>query len=108
MTNSTAEYHERDLRNVLSKLQKTGYCASGKKTELFSNELTWLGYHMNKNGVKPMNDKTEAITRSEAPKNVKELKSFLGSIQHLFKIIKNLSKKTDRMRRLFKKGIRWE
>ena len=43
-----------------------------------------------------------------APKNAKELKSFLGSIQHLAKVINNLSKKTDRMRRLLKKETRWE
>ena len=38
----------------------------------------------------------------------KELKSFLGSIQHLSKFKNNLSKKTDRMRQLLKKETRWE
>ena len=39
---------------------------------------------------------------------MKELKSFLGSIQHLSKFINNLSKKTDRIRQLLKKEVKWD
>ena len=108
VTNGSIEEHEKEVREVLMKFKNAGYRASKKKTELFKKELTWLGYFINQNGVKPIRDKTEAITKLAAPKNVKELKSFLGSIQHLSKFINNLSKKTDRMRRLLKKDIRWE
>ena len=108
VTNGDIEDHEKELREVLSKLQDAGYRASEKKTELFKKELTWLGYFINQNGVKPIKDKTEAITKLEAPKNVKELKSFLGSIQHLSKFINNLSKKTDEMRKLLRKDTKWE
>ena len=103
VTNGSIEEHKKEAREVLMKLQNAGYRASEKKTELFKKELTWLGYFINQNGVKPIRDKTEAITKLAAPKNVKELKSFLGSIQHLSKFISNLSKKTDRMRKLLKK-----
>ena len=108
VTNGSIDDHEKELREVLKKLQNAGYRASEKKTELFKKELTWLGYFINQNGVKPIKDKTEAITKLAAPKNVKELKSFLGSIQHLSKFINNLSKKTDRMRRLLKKDVKWD
>ena len=107
VTNGSIEDHEKEVREVLTKLQNAGYRASKKKTELFKKELTCLGYHINQNGVKPIKDKTEAITKMEAPKSVKELKYFLCSIQHLWKFIKNLSKKTDRKRRLLKKDVKW-
>ena len=103
VTNGTIDEHEREVREVLTKLQNAGYTASERKTELFKQEITWLGYHINQSGVKPIKDKTEALTKLKAPKNSKELKSFLGSMQHLSKFINNLSKKTDRMRRLLKK-----
>ena len=80
VTNGTIDEHEREVREVLNKLQNAGYTASEKKTELLKQKLTWLGYHINQNGVKPMKDKTEAITKQSAPKNAKELKFFLGSI----------------------------
>ena len=85
VTNGTTDEHERELRDILSKIQEAGYRASEKKTELFKKGLTWLRYHINQNGVKPIKDKTEAKTKFKAPTNTKELKSFLGSIQHLSK-----------------------
>ena len=108
VTNGSIEEHEKEVREVLMKLQNACYRASEKKTELFKKELTWLGYFINQDGVKPIRDKTEATTKLTAPNNVKELNSFLCSIQHLSKFINNLSKKTDRMRRLLKKDVRWE
>ena len=108
VTNGTIEEHERELREVLTKLQEAGYRASERKTELFKKDLTWLGYLINQSGVKPIQDKTDAITKLKAPTNTKELKSFLGSIQHLSKFLNNLSKKTDRMRKLLKKDVKWE
>ena len=108
VTNRTIEEHERELREVLTKLQEAGYRASERKTELFKKELTWLGYLINQNGVKPIQDKADAITKLKAPTNTKELKSFLGSIQHLSKFLNNLSKKTDRMQKLLKKDVKCE
>ena len=58
--------------------------------------------------MKPVRDKTEAVTKIQAPKIMEELTSFPGSIQHLSKGINKFSKKTDRMRRLIKKGVNWE
>ena len=92
VTNGSIEDHEKEVREVLIKLQNAGYRDSEKKTELFKKELTWLGYLINQNGVKPITDKTEAMTKLAARKNVKELKSFLGPKQHLSKFINNLSK----------------
>ena len=94
------EQHECELlsititceREILSKLRDAGYSASEKETELFKRKLEWLGYLLNQSGVKPVRDKTEAITKLQAPNNAKEPKSFLGSIQHLSKFINTLSK----------------
>ena len=74
VTDGNIEDHEREVREVLTKLQNVGYRASEKKTELFKRELTWLGYYINKDSVKPIKDKTEAITKLEAPKNQKKKK----------------------------------
>ena len=77
VTNGSIDEHERELREVLNNLQTAGYRASEKITEIFKQDLTWLGCHINQIGVKPIKDKTEAITKLAAPKNAKEL-IFLG------------------------------
>ena len=74
VTNGTPEYQERELREILFKLQKAGYRASEKKTDLFKKEITWLGYHINQNRVKPMKDKIETITKLEARKRTKSIR----------------------------------
>ena len=63
VTKETVDEHEKELREVLEKLQTAGYRASTTKTELFVNEITWLGYQINQWGVKPIVDKTDAIKR---------------------------------------------
>ena len=78
VTNGNIEDYEKEVREVLTNLQNAGNRASERKTELFKKEPTWLGYHINQNGVKSIKDKTEAITKLKAPKKVKELKSFLA------------------------------
>ena len=108
LTNGSIKDHNREVRAVLTKLQDAGDRASERKTELFKRELTWLGYYINRECVKPIKDKTDAITKLEAPRNGKELKSFLGLIQHLSKFINNLSMKTNKMRELLKKDVSWE
>ena len=47
LNNGTIDEHERELREVLNKLQNAEYRTSEKKTELFKQELIWLGYHIN-------------------------------------------------------------
>ena len=79
-----------------------------KKTAFFQKK-EWLGHIINENGIKPTQDNVKALTKIEAPKNQKQLKSFLGAIkQHLTKYIKNLSSKTDNMRKLLRKETKWD
>ena len=42
------------------------------------------------------------------PTNTKTLKTFLGAIQYCAKFLPNLSEKTDNMRRIPKKGTKWD
>ena len=69
--NGSFEDHEREVRDVLTKLQNAENRASEGKTELFKKEPTWLGCYINQECVKPIEDKTESITKLEPPKNVK-------------------------------------
>ena len=54
VTNGTIDDHEQEIREVLTKLQNAGYRASERKTKLFKQEITWLGYHIDQKGVKPI------------------------------------------------------
>ena len=46
------------------------------------DEVEYLGYILTRNGIKPMPEKISAILVIEPPRNVKELRRFLGMVQY--------------------------
>ena len=66
-----------------------------------------MGHNNDQQGIPSLQDKLEAITKLNRPKNEKELKSFLGAIQYLSKYIENLYANTDILRKLLKKQDEW-
>ena len=94
----------------MNKLEKAGYRASKRKTDFFMDRtnLKWLGHEMDKNGIKPNEEKVEAFLKLNPPENTKELKSFLGAIQYMVKFLPKLSQRTDRLRKLLKKKEKWK
>ena len=91
---------------MLYNLEKAGYRASKRKSEFFLKRTKWLGHETDKNGIKPNEEKVEAIQKLKSLNNTKELK-FLGAIQYLAKFLPKLSEKTDRLRKLLKKNEPW-
>ena len=67
-------------------------------------ETDWLGYHISQSGFLPLESKTAAILTLEAPKTLKKLRSFLGSVQYIGKFIPNLAQKSHPLRPLLKKS----
>ena len=75
-----------------------------EKMRVFRKKAEWIGHKIDQNGIQPLQDKLEAITKIEIPKNEKELTSFLGAIQYLPKYVENLSAQTDILTKLLKKN----
>ena len=66
-----------------------------------------MGHEIDESGIKPNEEKVEAIQKLKSPNNTKVLKSFLGAIHYLAKFLPKLSEKTDRLRKLLKKNEPW-
>ena len=107
VTRGNKQDHEEKLFDILNQLEKAGYRASKRKSEFFMNRKKWLGHEIDENGIKPNEEKIEAIQKLNPPKNTKELKSFLGAIQYMAKFLPKLSEQTDRLRKLLKKNEPW-
>ena len=61
-------------------------------------------FTFSQSGVKPIESKTAAFAEIRAPKTLKQLRSFLGSVHHLSKFIPNLAKICHPLRPLLKKN----
>ena len=96
--------HEKKLFDVLKKkLQDAGHRASERKSEFFQKKTERLGHEIDDAGIKPNTKKMRGIIELKHPENQKQLKSFLGAIQYLAKLIPKLSERTEKLRRILKK-----
>ena len=91
ITKGTIEKHEVEIDKTLNRLYDENLAISLHKCEFCLIEITWLGYKINAEGIKPTKRKTDAIIQLENPKTLKQLRSFLGSIHHLIKFIPKLA-----------------
>ena len=74
------------------------------KCEFFKTEAHWLGHKLSPSGTTQKKTKTE--TKIEPAKMLKQLRSFMGSINHLSKFVSNAASLTDKLRPLYMKKKR--
>lgn len=93
--------------NVLERLMSFNVKVNWEKCQWFVNKVTYLGHVITPEGIKPNTEKIKAILEAPIPKNVSELKSFLGMIMFYSKFLKNLCVKLRPLYELLKKDKEW-
>lgn len=72
--------HREHLRTVLSRLDEYGITINPSKCVFGKNEVNFLGFTVNSEGIKPPTEKVKAISEYPKPKTVEELRRFLGML----------------------------
>ena len=70
--------------------------------------IHFAGHIISDKGIRPDDEKYAAIKRFPSPKDVKDLRSFLGLATQLGSFIPDLAHITNELRPLLKKGIAWQ
>ena len=76
-----------------------------KKSEFSLEEITFLGFHISKNGIKPTETRCREVLEFRKPESVTEVKSFLGMVQFSASFIPDLATLSEPLRRLTRDGV---
>ena len=101
----TAEEHAEHLRIVLEKLRQNQLYAKFSKCEFWLEKVAFLGHVLTTEGVAVDPAKIEAVIEWQQPKNVTDIRSFLGLARYYRRFIKNFSKIAKPMTELLKNGV---
>ncbi|KAL5744255.1 hypothetical protein ACOSQ2_027371 [Xanthoceras sorbifolium] len=104
----TAAEHDRHLRIVLQILREKKLYAKLSKCEFWLNEIAFLGHVISADGIKADPKKIEAVMEWKPPRNVSEIRSFLGLAGYYRRFVKGFSSIATPLTKLLHKNVRYE
>ena len=107
MSGKTKEEHLVNLRKVLQNLQNHGIRAKKAQCTFLQTSVQYLGHMIDADGLHATDAKVDAIVHASSPKNVAELRSFLGLLNYYGRFIPNLSSLLHPLNSLFRHNTTW-
>lgn len=108
VTGKTEEEHLSTLGEVLTRLQSAGLHLKKEKCKFLCESVTYLGHRIDANGLSPLPEKVAAVRDAPVPKNVAELKSYLGLLSYYSRFLSNLSTVLAPLYRLLRQSTSWQ
>jgi hypothetical protein len=99
--------HDEILREVLETANKNNVTFNKNKIQFKINSVKYMGHVISDKGLLPDPKKVIAITQMPQPQCKKEVKRFLGMINHLSIFIPNVSQINAPLRELVKHDVLW-
>ena len=100
--------HLKHLDYILGKLREHGFSVKAEKTQLIKDEIQFLGFVISEQGIRPNRQKIEAILDIPAPRNIRQLRRFLGICQYQARFLINYAREVQPLRELLKKEKKWK
>lgn len=103
----TLEEHLQHCQAVFDKLRKHHLKLKLKKCSFLQTETKYLGFVITQNGIKPDQQKVDAIRSLPKPTTVKQIRSFLGLANYYRRFVPNFSKIAEPLVNLTKKYAKY-
>jgi hypothetical protein len=104
----TFDEHLQHLGIVLRRLGAAGLKLNPEKCEFMKKRLHFLGHVISEDGLGPDPAKVDKVRTYPTPKNVRNLRGFLGLASYYRRFVKDFSRKAAPLYYLTKKGVNYE
>ena len=103
-----AQEHEQHLKTVLQTLMEKKLYAKLSKCDFWLKEVSFLSYIVSAEGIRVDPTKIEVVMNWKPPRNVIEVKSFLGLAGYYRRFVRGFSVIASPLTKLLRKGIKFE
>ena len=103
-----AQDHEQHSRMVLQILRKKKLFYKLSKCEFWLKEVSFLGHIVSTEGIRVDPAKNEVIVNWKLPRNVTDVRSFLGLADYYRRFVKGFSVIASSITKLLRKGVKFE
>ena len=100
--------HLEHLETVFSHLREAGLKMKCSKCDFFKKEIHYPGHLISTEGISPLPNKLDCIQHMPVPKNVKEIKQFLGLTGYYRKFVRRFADISRPLTTLTKKDKKFE
>ncbi|UYV82368.1 hypothetical protein LAZ67_21001831, partial [Cordylochernes scorpioides] len=100
--------HLRRLEVVLNCFKRAGLKLNPGKCSFGASNIKILGHQVDKDGIRPDNDKIKAVSQFPIPKNLQQLRSFLGLSSYYRRFIKNYADIARPLNSLLSEGTKFQ
>ena len=107
VTGATEKEHLTNLQLTLSKLKESGFRLRMDKCKFFQDTVKYLGHIIDNQGIHPQPAKLDAIASMPYPKNIAELRLFLGVVNYYDRFTPGLAMKCAVLNDLLHKRSTW-
>ncbi|GFW22776.1 transposon Tf2-9 polyprotein [Trichonephila clavipes] len=103
ITGSDEISHFTALEEFFKKCREHGLKLNLNKSKFFQNEINFLGHRIDSKGLHKTDEKISAVVNAPVPRNVHEVKCFLGLVNFYGKFCENLATIANPLNNLTKK-----
>ena len=100
--------HLENLKNVLTRLSQAGLRLRKEKCCFMQPEVTYCWYTIHEEGVSPVVAKVDAIRDAPTPKDVTQLRAFLGMLNYYHRFLPDVATTLEPLHELLRKGRVWK
>ena len=108
VTGANESEHLHNLGNVFQRLEEHGFRLKKEKCNFLAVSVEYLGHQITQEVIQALPSKVDAIINAPQPKNLQEVRSFLGLLNYYGKFIKNLSSILHPLNHFLRANQKWE